>query len=252
MANNDFYFRKTKPEEPISSFVESFWMLENRFETEKEWVILPDGRIDIVLMKPADQPFKIDLLGIETQPKTALLQNKFTMFVISFRLLAADYIFKNSLANVLDSAQSLPSNFWNFEETDLEDFDLFCSKATQIIQSLLPDSIDTRKQKLFDLIYTRNGEITIHELSERVGWSSRQMNRYFNLRFGLSVKAYCDILRFRSTFQQIKNGDLFPDSNFFDQSHFIKQVKKLSGSIPKILKEKKNDRFIQLSTIPKK
>src|SRR6187551_2773962 len=107
-------------------------------------------------------------------------------------------------------------------------------------------------QKLFDLIYSSNGSLPVKELSDKVFWSSRQINRYFNEQFGISLKAYCNILRFRASFSHIKDGKLFPHENFADQSHFIKEVKKLSGVSPKELKRNQNDRFIQFSTLPPK
>jgi AraC-like DNA-binding protein len=146
----------------------------------------------------------------------------------------------------------LPLDFWGFNAADLSDFDAFCIKASQKIRSLLPDQIDSRKQELFDLIYASNGTVTVKELSEKVFWSSRQINRYFNQQFGLSLKAYCNILRFRASFQYIKEGKLFPQQNFADQSHFIKEVKKLAGVSPKELKRNKNDRFIQFSMLRSK
>ena len=118
--------------------------------------------------------------------------------------------------------------------------------------TLINPDIDSRKQKLFELIYSSNGSLRVKELSEKVYWSSRQINRYFNRQFGLSLKAYCNILRFRASLPQIRNGRLFPEENFADQTHFIKQIKKFSGVVPKELLKNKNDRFILLSTLPAK
>lgn len=63
----------------------------------------------------------------------------------------------------------------------------------------------------------------IKELSEKVFWSSRQINPYSNQTFGISLKAYCFIYRFKSSLQYLKNGQLYPNLNFADQSHFIKE-----------------------------
>ncbi|MCH5686581.1 AraC family transcriptional regulator [Niabella sp. W65] len=98
-------------------------------------------------------------------------------------------------------------------------------------------------------MYSTKGDISVKALSEKVYWSSRQINRYFNDRFGLSVKNYCSILRFRASFEHIKEGKLFPQQNFADQSHFIREVKKRSGVSPKELKRNQNGRFIQFSAL---
>jgi AraC-like DNA-binding protein len=247
--DSDLEFRLIKPDPSLSEFVESFWLLENRSDSEKELVILPDGRIDLIFAHSTDEPFHIVLSGIETKPDKALMKPKARLFAVSFRLLSTEYIFRHTISDVLNSATPLPNDFWNFSVNDLDNFDFFCQKASQKIRSLLSNDYDSRKKKLFDLVYETDGTITVKELSGKVAWSSRQINRYFNQQFGLTLKAYCNILRFRASFYHIKQGQLYPQQNFADQSHFIKQIKKLSGVSPKELKLNRNDRFIQLSTL---
>lgn len=250
--DNGLKYKRIKPDRSLADFVESFWLLQNQSDSDIEVVVLPDGRIDLFFTQSATEPFHVILLGIETQHGQATVTPKRQTFAISFRPLATEYVFQNTVANLLDNVKHLSNDFWNFSVDDLNDFDLFCEKATQKIQSLIPKEIDERKRKLFELIYSSNGALTVQELSEKVFWSSRQINRYFNQQFGLSLKAYCNILRFRASFQHIKEGKLFPQQNFADQSHFIKEVKKLSGVSPKELKQNKNDRFIQFSLLPSK
>jgi AraC-like DNA-binding protein len=91
--------------------------------------------------------------------------------------------------------------------------------------------------------------LSVKELSEKVFWSSRQINRYFQQTFGISLKAYCNIFRFKSSLNHIKKGKLFPELNYADQNHFIREVKKMSGVTPKELSKNQNDRFILLSAI---
>jgi AraC-like DNA-binding protein len=247
--NNDFEYKLIKPDKSLADFVESFWLLQNHSDRDKEIVVLPDGRVDLFFSQSATDPFHITLSGIETHPERAILTAKTRMFAISFKLLATEYVFQKTVSNLLDNAAHLPADFWNFNPTDLQDFDLFCKKASRKIQELMPAEIDNRKRKLFDLLYSSNGALTIKELSDKVFWSSRQINRYFNQQFGISLKAYCNILRFRASFQHIKEGKLFPQQNFADQSHFIREVKKLAGVSPKELKRNQDDRFIQFSTL---
>ena len=93
--------------------------------------------------------------------------------------------------------------------------------------------------------------MTVKELSEKVYWSSRQINRYFNQQFGISLKAYCNILRFGSSFKHISEGKLFPEQNFTDQNHFIKEIKRYAGVTPKELSKNKDGRFINIAAIKK-
>lgn len=66
---------------------------------------------------------------------------------------------------------------WMRDMTSIENF---CNNATQKIKSIPTENIDSRKEKLFELIYSSNGSLPVKELSEQVFWSSRQMNRHFN------------------------------------------------------------------------
>jgi len=241
---------KYRPAAPaLSDFVESYWYLHNDTEQDKEVILLPDGRIDLICCQVPGMPFQVMLLGIDTQPDQLVLKAGTKMAAISFKLPAVEYILQDTVADLLNAARQMPDAFWDFEAGNLQDFDLFCEKANQKINSLLPKETDSRKQELFALIYKSQGEIPVKILSEKVFWSSRQINRYFQQQFGLPLKAYCDILRFRASFRHIKNGKLFPEQNFADQSHFIKAVKKLSGVLPKTLQQNPNDRFIQFATL---
>jgi len=250
---NDLEYKSIKPNKKLSDFVDSFWCMENKSDQTLETIGLPDGRIDLSLIKTAETPFQIRLLGLGTQQyEKGKIPTKSLTFVISFKLPAVEYVFHESIAAILNSGKLLENHFWDFNEKDLDDFELFYEKAAVKIESLLLKEIDQRKQKLFRLIYENNGDLTVKELSEQSNWSSRQINRYFTQYFGLSLKAYCSILRFRASLEHIAKGKLFPEENFSDQTHFIKEIKKISGSLPKELFQNKNDRFILLSALSSK
>ena len=188
-------------------------------------------------------------MGLETAPKHRSILPHSLTFAISFKPLAIEYLLKSSIAGFLNSVKVMPNDFWGFDANDLNDFDAFYEKASQKISSLLPAEIDNRKLKLFDLIYTSNGEMSVKELSERSCWNSRQINRYFNSQYGLSLKMFCKILRFRASLSHLAQGRLAPELNFTDQTHFIKEIKKFSGVVPKELSKNKNDRFVLLSVL---
>jgi len=247
--SNDLEYKIIKPDKQLSDFVDSLWFVRNHSDADKETIGLPDGLVDILLFKSATEPFRIVQLGGLTQHEHAKISANSIIFCVSFKLLAVEYIFGEAISTMVNSGRMLPDGFWGFTENDLSDFESFVEKATKKIKSLLPKEIDERKRKLFELIYSSKGATTVKELSEKVFWSSRQINRYFNQQFGISLKVYCNILRFRASLEHIAKGQLFPEENFFDQNHFIKEVKKFSGVIPKELSKNENDRFILLSAI---
>jgi AraC-like DNA-binding protein len=245
-------YKVIKPNPLLSPFVESFWILVNKSDDVQEMIILPDGRVDVFFSYSNTDAYHVSLMGLETHAEQVSFAPRTLIFAVSFKLLAIEYLLHMSIAEYIGYGCTLPAGLWGISKEDLDDFDAFCEKVSGKLKTLIPADIDARKMQLFEMIYSSNGTTPVHELSEKVYWSSRQINRYFNQWFGISLKHYCDILRFRASFQHIKEGKLFPEEAFTDQSHFIKNVKKYAGVIPKELSKNKNDRFIQFSTLPKK
>lgn len=240
---NTLHFQLVEPDKSLCDFVHCFTSLQD-FSNQQEAVIIPNGKIDLIFSKTGDNQLIALLLGLETKPKYTN-HEVVSFYSVSFNPLAIEYVFKQPVADILNTGKILPDNFWDFSRDDMDDFEGFCEKATKKISALLPEKIDERKRQLFQLLFSSNGEISIRELSERVHWSERQINRYFNQQFGLSAKAYCKILRFQSSLPHIKNGELYPKLNFTDQSHFIKEIRQFSGVSPKELHKNENDRFLQ-------
>lgn len=162
-----------------------------------------------------------------------------------------EYLFGDSIKDVLNEGRTISNDFWQFDESDLKNLKKFYHKATQKINTLATESMDSRKKNLFEFIYSSDGAMTVKELSEKVYWSSRQINRYFNQQFGLSLKTYCTLLRFGASFKNISEGKLFPDQHFTDQNHFIKEIKKYAGVTPKALTKNKDEQFINMTAIKK-
>ncbi|RQO31835.1 transcriptional regulator [Taibaiella sp. KBW10] len=227
-------------------------MLENKADRAHEIVVVPNGRFDIVFFHTPDNPYHVMLMGLETEPQKSTIPPKAIIFAISFRLLAIEYLLDMKTAAIINTAYALPSDFWGISSDDLNDFEQFCYKVSVKMRSLIRTDIDNRKQELFELIYTSKGALSVKELSEKVFWSSRQINRYFKEYFGISLKAYSNIIRFKESLPHLLEGKLFPELNFTDQNHFIKEIKRLSGVLPKELSKDVNDRFLLFHSIPNK
>ncbi len=253
MALTGIEFQTVLPPSSLFQYVESFWALANHTDEEKEVIILPDGRVDLFFSYSSAEPYHVSLAGLGSLPSSGMIAGRSVMFAVSFKLLAMEYVLDRSIAELTDTVIQIPTDRWGITKSDLNDFASFCQKISAHIQEWhSKQDVDSRKQKLFARLYSSQGSLSVHDLADAIGWSSRQINRYFNHWFGLSLKKYCTILRYRASFGDIKDGKLFSEQNFVDQAHFIKDVKKYSGVTPKELAKNKNDRFIQFSTLPKK
>src|SRR6187431_2101742 len=152
---NNLYYKLIKPDKSLADFVYCFSSLQN-LSVINEAVIIPNGKIDLIFSKTADNQLQISLLGLETKPKQTHI-DVIEFFAVSFNPLAIEYIFNASVADIINTGKHLPNTFWDFSIEDLTDFDAFQKKVLKKIQSLVPKEVDERKRSLFELIFATNG-----------------------------------------------------------------------------------------------
>lgn len=111
MQTNDMEWKITKPPEKLTGFVKSFWMLANHADKEHQMVILPDGRVDVVFSWSAENSFQGILKGLDTEPVPITLTAHTTLFAISFKLLAIDFLIDIKIPSILNDGIPLPAGF---------------------------------------------------------------------------------------------------------------------------------------------
>ncbi len=240
-------YREIKSTGFLVNFVQCFWEYENS-ETDIEHTILPDGYFDLIAEYKNKTLISLKLTGVWTKPINVKIHKSIKIFAIRFKLLATEYLFQQEIKSILNATKPLPLNFWNINSYQSNEFETFASEIANKLDNAIKHlkEIDDRKLKLFELIYLTKPS-SVNKLSQNVFWSSRQINRYFNAKYGFSLKEFLKIIRFKSSFEHISNGELYPKNEYFDQAHFIKEARKYSGTTPKELFRNKNDRFLQLS-----
>lgn len=245
-------YREIKPNGFFKNFVQCFWEYET-IKSEQNHTILPDGYFDLIAIFENNILETVMLTGVWTKPINVFVPKSTKYFAIRFKLLAVEYLFQQEIKSILDTTKPLPHNFWNIDHYKINDFEKFVPNISNKLNNSIKrlSEMDNRKLKLFETIY-KNDLKSVEKLSEKAHWSSRQINRYFNRQFGFPLKEFLKIIRCRSSYQDISKGELFPQKNYFDQAHFIKEVKKYTGVTPKALNKNKNDRFLQLLDIEEK
>lgn len=115
----------------------------------------------------------------------------------------------------------------------------------QVLESLLPL---TRLERLFQdrrclqavaQVEAVGGRIRVSTLAQELGVSSRTLERLFLEQIGLTPKRFIRNVRFQRTLQLLRTrpahvslGHLAQDCGYADQTHFINEVKELSGRLP--------------------
>ena len=240
-------YREIEPNGFLNNFVKCFWYYETT-TTEVQHTILPDGYFDLIAEFENETLTIVKLTGIWTKPKEIQIPKSTKFFAVRFKLLAIEYLFKKEIKSILDTTVNLSFSFWNIDQYKCDEFDNFVSDITNKLDTSIKylKEIDNRKLTLFEMVYQQKTK-TVSEISNKVFWSSRQINRYFQSQFGITLKEFLNIVRCNATYEAISKGNLNPNSDYFDQAHFIKAVKKYTGATPKELNKNKNDRFLQLS-----
>ncbi|HPS13635.1 MAG TPA: AraC family transcriptional regulator [Prolixibacteraceae bacterium] len=233
----------------LSNFVKCFWM-SGSGETEGIHTVLPDGYFDLIYRFSGEQLESVFLTGTWTKPVDVNYTKHVRFFGIRFKLIASEYIFHESIEKILDTSTELPFDYWNVDREVFGSMESFSATMSPLIASCLPDysEVDRRKFRLIQILYDQKGDVEVSKLAEQIGWSSRQINRWFNRQFGLSLKTFANILKCHAAYQHIANGEPGAAKAYYDQAHFIKEIKRYTGATPKELHKNKNVRYLQLST----
>ncbi|HAY20818.1 MAG TPA: hypothetical protein DCY27_01325 [Desulfobacterales bacterium] len=89
-----------------------------------------------------------------------------------------------------------------------------------------------------DIIDKVKGQVDIHRLAKSVGLSTRQLERRFKERIGMSPKQLCRNLRFKNILKYLAESvaDSWVDAaltcGYYDQAHMIRDFKHYTGASP--------------------
>lgn len=123
--------------------------------------------------------------------------------------------------------------------------DLVCSdlssdqvlrKVSEVFTNMINDNYaDNRVSAALSLLLISKGQIPISELAREVNLSQRRLQQLFQYYFGMAAKSYGRIIKMQyHTYQWLNGTDLdvvIPDG-YYDQSHFIHDLKSQTGMLP--------------------
>lgn len=90
---------------------------------------------------------------------------------------------------------------------------------------------------IMSTIHASKGLISIDKLAQQSGISYKKMQRLFRRHVGINPKLYARIVRFNYSIRvgTVDNKSLTHvafESGFFDQNHFIKETRQMTGRVP--------------------
>lgn len=181
-------------------------------------LISPDGRVE--------------LIGIRfhpggTLPFLRLDMQELTNRVVELAALSRDL--ERRFVTRMDEARSLPSMALKIATLEK----LLCG----LLRHSQPES---RLVGLAAKIVARGGQVTISELAQDAGVSSRQLERRFLSEVGLGPKLLCRILRFQQVFRAVERNEsgwaaIAADCGYYDQAHLIRDFQQFARQTPTLL-----------------
>lgn len=244
------YFQQ-QADQKLRDYVRCYWKLENNNKDSQSYTIFPDGFFDLLICYHKDNLEGVFLTGLWDQKTNVDISPETTIYGVQFRLLAIENIVQEDISSLLNHIRELKKSYLGLDEFNRNTDSSFFEDLDRCLLSCIKDHdpTDSRKSILLKSINQTKGNKTVEYYSQNASWSERQINRYFQSTFGLSLKSYCSIRKGASSFSQISKGQLYPPQGYFDQPHFIKGIKKITGFTPKALSKNENDRFLQFSII---
>lgn len=162
---------------------------------------------------------------------------------IVFKPLGLNYFVDNNLGEIYGSVFQ-PLNEWTHHTDTLQSI-LKERKSTKIINmiddfllSIMKPFNQPTLEKAVALLSSHSDNIDVNKIEKILNVNRKTLQRLFVKHLALNPVTFKRIARFRNTLDLCKNEDeilttIAYKNNFSDQSHLIKDFKKLTGNSPK-------------------
>ncbi len=115
----------------------------------------------------------------------------------------------------------------------IKTLDLFLQHAAQS-----PNHQKALADAIIKFIHSKRGQLKVQDIASHFNLNYKYLERLFKQQIGMTPKLYCKIIRFNASllyYREVgcdKLTDLAYTSGYFDQMHFIKEVKQFTGVVP--------------------
>ena len=191
------------------------------------------------------------MTGLWSDEKVINIPAGTSTFGCRLKVLAPEYLLYQKVGTIFQGRKVLDESFLNLKAFDLTCFESIVEQWEKaLLANRTTKKIDAHKLRLSQLLDKMKGLISVQEVSNQIYWSNRQINRYLNEYLGVSLKQFLNIQRVYYSFFKIRSGQLYPeDDGFYDQAHFIREVRKHTGDTPKNLYHGQNGKFLQIKNM---
>lgn len=249
-----------KPSAILSEYIKYYWVLEaDESDGEIGERVIPTGNIELMFHYRNMFVCKRDSVLLHTQPRSficglsseyldVVTNGKSGVIAVTFKPAGACNFYRFPLLeieNIKVDLHEIDCSEFRFTEEQICEAKSLPERIAIVERYLLRHlkPIDTDDLKLINqgirLINGCGGLITASELSSQLFLTCKSLQRKFSSFVGKSPKQFIRIVRFQQLLRKLSNiGDssltqIAIDCGYFDQAHFIKDFKALSGYTPK-------------------
>jgi AraC-like DNA-binding protein len=170
----------------------------------------------------------IDVIGVRFKPGGAFPFLGFPINTITDRSIPLDDVWSNT-GSTMDSR--LP------EQPTIK-------RKISLLEDLLLKRLgtfpvpDDLTMEVIRMIYRMDGQVSIKAVGQTLNISNRHLERKFLAHVGLSPKMLCRVVRLQHALSNLKKQrkpiwtDIVYQSGYYDQAHFVKEFKTLTGLTP--------------------
>lgn len=253
-SKQNHIYSEAYPSEILTDYVSSYFKAVNLSDIAEEITICPDGYFKLIIQTLNNKIVSYFLTGLWTKEIDIIVQPGVVTYGIRFKIIAPEYILRREIKSILNSIEQLDVDYFDVNNIEFTSFSEIVNQFEEILIQKIPNEreIRTNRLRLSQFLYSCFEDIKTSEVASQIYWSQREINRYLNKYLGISLKKYLNIQKCYRSYFQIRDGNFFPEKGFFDQAHFIREVKKHTGKTPSQLYNLQNDQFIQLKNMKSK
>lgn len=229
--------KKYTPSSKLTNYIDAYWSIKNISSFDVEMPIVPDGCMDIIY-----QDGKLLCVGAMSEAFIVKIKPNDYSFGIRFKPSILPLLLDIKGNNLTDKKIALidiSTKLFTMLDFKEEDENKKVVKLDAIFEKLF-EKIEVNKSivKAVEFIVSNQGNIQIKDLEQKLGLSSRQIQRLFQNYIGYSTKKFCNIIRFFSLFKELIKKDIKNlsmksyDYGYCDQAHLNKEFKKFSNFTP--------------------
>lgn len=240
----------------ISNFTISF---PNQTIISDNYTIIPHGSVTLVFFYDATGLHSL-LFGPTTKPKTVggIANRCDVILIIEFQPAGFFPIIGIQQSELIDKVVpfSIINTSLDLEIKKIFNESLSIDKLILKLEELLISNIKIEYSYEFilaiQLIIQNSGNISSQEISKKVFYSSRHLNRLFNQYLGLSMKSFSRLVRINKSIKLLNNNktslmSICNELGFYDIPHFIKDFKIVCGITPQKYRANMSDFYSEIA-----